>query len=49
MCGAVRRLMEAVCGESRELVLQSEPAGLLAQICRQDEERFLPRVVRVLA
>jgi hypothetical protein len=40
MFGAVGHLMEAVHGEGRELVLQCEPARLLPQICRQDEERF---------
>ena len=40
MCGALGRLMEAVRGEGRELVLCCGPALLLPQICRQDEERL---------
>ena len=40
VCGALGRLMAAVRGEGRELLLCCGPALLLPHACRQDEERF---------
>jgi hypothetical protein len=40
MCGALGRLLAAVRGERRELVLCCGPALLLPHACRQDEERL---------
>jgi len=49
VCCAVSRLVDAVGGEGRELVLKREPALFLPQICRQDEERFSPECREALS